>query len=64
MNYTKELTENINKALDYLATVDFDSNDHRILNSNREKVHKAYDTLFKARDILLYSIKSKGGTNE
>lgn len=64
MNYTKELTENINKALDYLATVDFDSNDHRILNSNREKVHKTYDTLFKARDILLYSIKSKGGTNE
>ena len=64
MNYTKELNEKINKALNYLATVDFDSNDHRILNSNREKVHKAYDTLFKARDILLYSIKSEGGTNE
>jgi len=64
MEHTKELQEKINKALNYLATVDFDSNDHRILNSNRDKVHKAYDTLFKARDILLYSIKSKGGTNE
>lgn len=61
---TKELEGKIDKALNYLATVDFDSNDHRILNSNRDKVHKAYDTLFKARDILLYSIKSKGGTNE
>lgn len=64
MEHTKELEEKIDKALNYLATVDFDSNDHRILNSNRDKVHKAYDTLFKARDILLYSIKSKGGTNE
>ena len=64
MEHTKELEEKIDKALNYLATVDFDSNDHRILNSNRDKVHKAYDTLFKARDILFYSIKSEGGTNE
>ncbi len=62
MDYTKELKGKIDKALNYLATVDFDSNDCRILNANRDKVHKAYDILFSVRDILMYSIK--GGTNE
>lgn len=61
MNHTKEIEEKVNKALNLLATVDFYSKDYRTLNSNQEKVHKAYDLLFKVRDILKYSI---GGTNE
>lgn len=59
---TKELKENIEKAMNLLATVDFYSKDCRTLNMNQEKVNKAYNLLFSAKDILIYSIG--GDTNE
>lgn len=56
MNYKKEIEEKVNKALNLLTTVDFYSKEHRILNSNQEKIHKAYNLLFDIRDILKYSL--------
>lgn len=56
MNPTKEIEEKVNKALNLLATVDFYSKDYRTLNSNQEKIHKAYNLLFDIKDILKYSL--------
>ena len=38
--------ETIEKVLKLLETVDFNTRDKAILNSNSKKVHKAYELLF------------------
>lgn len=46
---TKEIIEEVLKLL---ATVDFNSRDRAILNSNSRKVHKAYEKLFELNKRL------------
>ena len=44
--------ETIEQVLKLLETVDFNSKDRAILNSNSKKVHKAYDILFDLKNKL------------
>ena len=44
--------ETIEQALKLLETVDFNSRDTAIKNSNSKKVHKAYDILFDLKNKL------------
>lgn len=45
--------ETIEEVLKLLATVDFNSRDTAIKNSNSKKVHEAYELLFELRNKLV-----------
>lgn len=47
-----ETKETIEQVLKLLETVDFNSRDTAIKNSNSKKVHKAYEMLFELKNKL------------